>query len=79
MRDAISLYATHCHDPFYRTVLFHENNPYSFQNRERCRLSNEREITKKVCKQELSFLNATHRHDLFFITVKCHDNIPKGI
>ena len=77
MRAAIL--CIHCHDLFYRTVWFHENNSNGFQNREHCSFNDQGKITEKVCKQELSFLYETHYHDLFYITVKYHDNIPKGI
>ena len=79
MRAAIFVYTTHCHNLFYKTVDFHENNSNGIQNREHCRYNFQGEITQKVCKQELAFLYAMHRHDLFYITLKCHDNIAKGI
>ena len=39
----------------------------------------EREITPKVRKAELSFLYATRRLVLFYISAKYYRNIPKGI
>ena len=39
----------------------------------------QREITPKVRKAELSFLNAAHYQVLFYISAKYHQNIPKGI
>ena len=79
MRAPYFLYTTNCHDLFYRTIQFHDNNPDGIQNREHCSLNNQGEITQKVWKSELSFLTATHRQDvLFYITVK-YDNISKGI
>ena len=38
MKAAIFFYTTHCHDLFYRTVLFHDINPERIQNREHCSL-----------------------------------------
>ena len=38
----------------------------------------EKEITPKVRKPELSFLNATRRL-VFYISTKCYQNILKGI
>ena len=73
------LYTTHCHDLFYKTIQFHENNPDGIQNREHCSFNNQGKLTQKVCKHELSFLYATHRHGLFYITIKCHDNKANGI
>ena len=46
-------YTTHCHDLFYKTVQFHENNPEGIQNREHCSLNNPGEITMKIYKQQL--------------------------
>ena len=39
----------------------------------------QREITPKVSKAELSFLYATRRLILFYISTKYHQNSPKGI
>ena len=76
------LYVTHRHDLFYITVKYHDNILKGIQVMVRTWNSiwnNQKEITLKVWKWELSFLYATHRHDLFYITVKYHDYIPKGI
>ena len=48
MRAAIFLYTTHCHDLFYRTIQFHENNPGGIQNREHCRGFNSESILARV-------------------------------
>ena len=75
------LYATHHHDLFNIIIKYHRNIPNGFQVKERtqnCIWNNQREITTKVWRGELSFLYATNRHDLFYITVKYHDYIPNG-
>ena len=44
-----------------------------------CDKTKQREITQKVRKPELSFLNVTHHLVLIYISTKYHQNIPKGI
>ena len=76
------LYVTHRQHPFYITMNYYDNIPKDFQIMERtwnCTWHNQREITQKEWKWELSFLYVIHPHDLYYITVKHHDDIPNGI
>ena len=75
------LYKTHCHVLFYISTKYHQNIPKGIRVTERTRnlfQTKQREITPKVRKPELSFLNATCHLVLFYISTKYYQNIPKG-
>ena len=76
------LYTTRRLVLFYISAKYHQNIPKGIPVTEQTRnlfQTNQREITPKVRKPELSFLYVTCHLVLFYISTKYHKNIPKGL